>query len=98
MGGNDHTAAYRARMLRGLTIEQLAAKCGVTCGAISRIERGETQNPHKLTRRALAAALDYRVTDIWPSNSGKPHPDLRPVRRRRRAQGGSTPTNGGGKA
>jgi transcriptional regulator with XRE-family HTH domain len=74
--GHTRTPLHRARLLRELTLEELASRSQVTMGAISRIETGETIEPHKLTKRALADALDFRISDIWPKPGSNPHPDL----------------------
>jgi DNA-binding XRE family transcriptional regulator len=46
----------QARILRGRTQDELAAKAGVTAGTIYAIEVKGT-NPHRATRRVIAAAL-----------------------------------------
>jgi transcriptional regulator with XRE-family HTH domain len=45
----------------GLTLEDLAARSGVSVRAISDMERGRSRNPHARTVTALADAL--RVAD-----------------------------------
>jgi predicted ATPase/DNA-binding XRE family transcriptional regulator len=51
------TLVRRYRHARGLTQEALAERAGVSLGAISYLERGLTQAPHRDTLRALTEAL-----------------------------------------
>lgn len=58
---NDAQFGVRLRYAResaGLTLEELAAKAGVTPNAIGALERGERRYPYPATVRALAAALE----------------------------------------
>lgn len=48
----------RARESAGLTLEELAAKAGLTPNAIGALERGERRYPYPATVRALVAALE----------------------------------------
>ena len=48
----------RARESAGLTLEELAAKSGLTPNAIGALERGERRYPYPATVRALIAALE----------------------------------------
>jgi predicted ATPase len=51
------TLIRRYRRARGLSQEALAERAGVSLGAVSYLERGLTQTPHRDTLRALAEAL-----------------------------------------
>lgn len=51
------------RKHRGLTLEQLAERVGLTHGAISQLERGET-NYTQPTLEAIAEALDCEPADL----------------------------------
>jgi len=51
------TQLRRLRRERGLTQEELAERAGLSVGAISYLERGLTQVPHKDTVQLLAQAL-----------------------------------------
>jgi predicted ATPase/DNA-binding XRE family transcriptional regulator/predicted negative regulator of RcsB-dependent stress response len=53
----------RHRRERGFTQEELAARAGLSVGAISYLERGLTQVPHKDTIQLLAQALDLSADD-----------------------------------
>ena len=60
---NRNDAPFRVRLRHaresaGLTLEELAAKAGLTPNAIGALERGERRYPYPATVRALAAALD----------------------------------------
>jgi transcriptional regulator with XRE-family HTH domain len=81
---------YYARHRRKLTIQQLAERAGLSLGGISRVENRLITNPHRLTRQALADALGYEVSDLWPPEGRLPHPDLRPPQARAGANGGRT--------
>jgi DNA-binding XRE family transcriptional regulator len=65
MNSNKHPV-QKARRKRKLTLEELGHRSGVSMGCISRIETGATANPNKLTKRAIARALDVEVRDLWP--------------------------------
>lgn len=58
------TLVRRYRRSRGLTQEALAEQAGVSVGAISYLERGLTQSPHRDTLRALAEALSLSEKEI----------------------------------
>jgi transcriptional regulator with XRE-family HTH domain len=85
-------ALWFARNRRGLTLQRLAERSGLSIGGISRIETCDIVNPHPLTRAALARALNYRVSDIWPGPNAEVHPDLRPSKAHRRRNRAGTPT------
>lgn len=58
---NDAQFGVRLRYAResaGLTLEELAAKAGLTPNAIGALERGERRYPYPATVRALAVALE----------------------------------------
>jgi transcriptional regulator with XRE-family HTH domain len=57
---------HAARMRSGLTLEEVAMLAGVSVGCVSRIERGLTVKPTRLTRRAIARALDVDESRLWP--------------------------------
>lgn len=57
------TGFRNARLQRGYTLTDLAKKCGVTDGQMSRIERGESV-PRPALRKALADLLDLDVADF----------------------------------
>lgn len=54
------------RERHGLTQAELAERCGIDQGDISRIERGAT-NPTTRTLQRIAAALDAEVRLVTPS-------------------------------
>lgn len=55
-----------AREAIGLTREGLAFRTGLTVRTIERVEGGHV-DPHRVTRRAIAAALECSVADLgWP--------------------------------
>lgn len=51
------------RESRGLSLRELAARCGVGASAISEMERGQ-RRPHPRTIRKLAAALDVAIPEL----------------------------------
>jgi len=57
------TQLRRLRRERGLTQEELAERAGLSVGAISYLERGLTQVPHKDTVQLLALALDLSPSE-----------------------------------
>ena len=70
-GNPDSTSLLRiARMARGVTQQELAEKSDLTRVAISHIESGKTQ-PFRRSKRWLAEALDYEVSDIFPPEGKK---------------------------
>src|SRR4051812_39809193 len=75
-GRTPHPLAV-ARAKRGMSVRALAEATGLTHVGISHIETGRSKKPHPLTKRALAEALGYDVTDIWPTNGGRPAKELR---------------------
>jgi transcriptional regulator with XRE-family HTH domain len=58
------------RLLRGLSLEDLARESGVSESNISRIETHK-QTPRPSTMRKLAAALNVSVEDLWEVEEGK---------------------------
>src|SRR5688572_24079437 len=58
------------RKLKGLTQEELVAKCNVTVRTIQRIEAGEV-TPRSSTLRLIVEALEYD----WNNFSGDENPD-----------------------
>lgn len=71
----------QTRKARGLTLEQVARRIGLTQGAISQIELGRT-NPSVSTLKALADSLGITVGDLF--NGARPTRSLvvRPGQRR----------------
>jgi transcriptional regulator with XRE-family HTH domain len=65
-----------ARKLRGVSLRALADEVEMTAVGISHIETGRSE-PRRSTKRILAQALGYEVTDIWPRNNGLPAKELR---------------------
>lgn len=57
------TNIKRARKLKGLTVYDVAAKVGVTAGAISRVERG-LSGLRPANARKLAEVLDLTVEQV----------------------------------
>jgi len=57
------TKLERARAVKGLTQEQLAAKAGVTVGTVSRIENRQHE-PRVRTLQQLAVALGVDLDDL----------------------------------
>ncbi len=55
-----------ARLARGLTQEQLAARSGVTQATISNLEVGRVQSPGWDTVAKLCAALDMAPHELFP--------------------------------
>jgi predicted ATPase/Tfp pilus assembly protein PilF/DNA-binding XRE family transcriptional regulator len=78
------TLLARYRRARNLTQEDLAARAGVSVGAISSLERGLNLSPHRDTIRLLAEAMGLsaeeadqfnaaRTARVWsPSSDGMP--------------------------
>jgi len=63
------------RLAADLSVEQLAARAGVSAGTISRIERGVTHNPGFTILGKIAAALGFASVDAMltgDSNAGQP--------------------------
>jgi predicted ATPase/transcriptional regulator with XRE-family HTH domain len=56
-------AVRRHRIAAGLTQEELAERAGLTSQAVSLLERGERQRPHRHTVQALADALPLPPED-----------------------------------
>lgn len=68
---------FYARQERCLSQRELAYTAGVTHATVCRVERGD-RIPHPRTKRTLAAALDYRVIDVFPPpGKASPAPELR---------------------
>lgn len=67
------TIGERLRNIReskGLTIDQLSEKCGLTSGHIGRIERDDSRNPRYETIEKLADALGVNAAEImYPKDS-----------------------------
>lgn len=57
-----------ARLALNLTREDLASRAGVTVRTVERTEGGHSV-PHRVTQRALAAALDQDPGDLWPTQA-----------------------------
>lgn len=55
------------RLNRGLTLEQVAQRIGISATALSMLERGKNR-PSPGVGFRLAAEYGYRVTDVWPSD------------------------------
>lgn len=53
------------RTFRGLTMAELAARCGLSQGYVSQIESG-SRTPSPTARAALAAALEVEADDLLP--------------------------------
>jgi transcriptional regulator with XRE-family HTH domain len=66
-----------ARRLRGLSLRELADRTGVTHVGLSHIETGRVARPHATTKRAIAAELGYRVSDLWPPPGKRAPKELR---------------------
>ncbi len=69
--GRTRNPLHKARVKRHLTLEELAQLSGVSIGAISRLETEFTKRPHKLTRQALARALDVDAQVLFPRKAAK---------------------------
>jgi transcriptional regulator with XRE-family HTH domain len=91
--GHRHVSWLRyAREERCLSQRELAYTAGVTQATVCRAERGD-RTPIPRTKRALAAALDYRVREVFPPpGKASSAPELRrayledrPTRRKARA-------------
>jgi transcriptional regulator with XRE-family HTH domain len=75
---NDHIAR-RVRELRGvrnLSLEALAAHCGVSRSMISLIERGES-SPTAVLLERLATGLDVPLASLFDVPRSAPHPVAR---------------------
>ena len=86
-------ALYFARKARGFTLEELAERAGsVSVGCISRNENLKTRHPHPFIQQALAEALGFQASDIWPDPrlGQKLHPAIEAAQARARANGGRT--------
>ena len=62
----------RIRELRnkyGVTLEELAAKSGVSCSSLSRIERGEQRVREDQIRR-IAASFRYSMSEFYSDDKG----------------------------
>jgi transcriptional regulator with XRE-family HTH domain len=79
-----------ARILRerrdelGYSVRTLAARAGVNLATIVRLERGEILTPQPDTLKALAAALELSVTDLFALAEWLPEgelPNFRPYLR-----------------
>lgn len=64
----------RIRLLRGMSLRELAEASGVGEANISRIENGK-QSPHPATVRKLAKALGVSVAELW----GEEEPGVKPA-------------------
>jgi len=65
----------RARRKARMTVEELAARAGVSSGLISQIERGKG-NPSFKTMQRLAAALELPISALFQDDVVGPLPDL----------------------
>lgn len=75
-GSNNHgriSYVALARAQQGLSQRKLAALTGMTQVGISHIESGRVTKPHALSQRAIAAALGYQPTELFPP-PGEPSP------------------------
>jgi transcriptional regulator with XRE-family HTH domain len=59
-----------ARLRRGLTLREVAAKVGVTPSALSQLERGRI-NPTLATLKAISAALNLTIGNLFPAASSE---------------------------
>jgi transcriptional regulator with XRE-family HTH domain len=60
-----------ARASQRISQRSLGKLAGVSQVAISHIETGQTANPHRLTRRALADALAFNEADLFPDDGNR---------------------------
>lgn len=60
----------QARLLRGLSLEDLSKASGVSESNLSRIEN-HRQTPRPSTMRKIAKALDVPVESLWSVSEGK---------------------------
>jgi transcriptional regulator with XRE-family HTH domain len=56
----------RLRKRKGLSAERLAHEAGVSSKTVSRLEKGETEDPHDETLQKLAQALNVTREEVWP--------------------------------
>lgn len=73
------------RKFRGFTLEKLAERIGVTAGAISQLERGETSYTQPMLE-ALADALNCEPPDLLMQNPLEPESPLSMINRLKPAQ------------
>ena len=56
------------RIKRGLTIKELADKCGVSAGYICHLEKGNRDNPSTEVMENIAIVLGKSIPEIFFSN------------------------------
>ena len=56
------------RIKRGLTIKELADKCGVSAGYICHLEKGKRENPSIEVMENIAIVLEESIAEIFFSN------------------------------
>ena len=56
------------RIKKGLTIKELADKCGVSAGYICHLEKGNRDNPSTEVMENIAIVLDKTIPEIFFSN------------------------------
>ena len=56
------------RIKRGLTIKELADKCGVSAGYICHLEKGNRDNPSTEVMENIAIVLGKTIPEIFFSN------------------------------
>jgi len=71
-----------ARLRRGLTLREVAAKAGITTSALSQLERDQF-NPTLGTLKALATALDITIGSLFTPATAPDRVVVRPAERKR---------------
>jgi transcriptional regulator with XRE-family HTH domain len=84
MTARSASPLYRLRSARGWSIEELAARAGISPRTIYNAEVGARQ-PQRATRRVLALALGCSPEDLKTSDAGAPTTDASPAGRARLA-------------
>ena len=55
----------KIRLEKGMTLENLAGKCGISVGYLCHLEKGRRKNPSITIMENLAKALDKTVSEIF---------------------------------
>lgn len=70
------TPLRQHRQRRGMTVPELAVAAGIGVSTLVRLERGETSEPRRSTKRVLASALGLEVADLFPPETTNARGDV----------------------
>ncbi len=53
------------RIQKGLTLKEVADKCGISAGYLCHLEKGSRKNPSIEVMQKIAKALDKTITEVF---------------------------------